>query len=284
MYQNRRIVVVTPAGRERYLRLLAPHVLTSPLVDEWHLWINTLDRTDLAFMTALSAMHAKVRMVRPPRQVPNGNHTIGQFFATATDSDTVYIRMDDDIVYCEPDFFARFLAQRCADREALMMYPMIVNNAACTFLLKRLGLLRIPLPVTPWCMDPVAWESHEFAAKLHRWFLDKAAQVAFDGLRFGSVTTSLARVSINCISWFGVDLAEGRGVFPDDVDEEEYASVTLPLLLGRCNRISGQALVAHFAFYTQRPGLEDTNLLQRYAALAPQVRLPDAELLQRARL
>ena len=56
MFEGKRIVVVTPAGRERYLRLLAAHVLSSPLVDDWHLWLNTRDDGDLAFMAALSTV------------------------------------------------------------------------------------------------------------------------------------------------------------------------------------------------------------------------------------
>lgn len=274
MFEGHRVVVVTPAGRERYLRLLAAHVLTSPLVDEWHLWQNTVVAGDLAFMRELAALHPRVRLVDPPLVPPDGNKSIGQFFRTTTASDTVYVRLDDDVVWLEPDFFARLLGERLAHREPLFCYPLIINNAVCSWLLQLHGKLRFPVPVHPWCMDNVAWHNGDFAASLHRWFLERLQAGRLDALRIEPTPVSLARVSINCISWFGSDLAPFGGVFPDDADEEEFASVTLPIALARLNRISGAAICAHFAFWPQREVLDGTDILGRYEALAPRVTLP----------
>lgn len=250
------------------MRLLAAHVLHSPLVDEWHLWLNTREPGDLAYMRGLAEAHTRVRLIEPPCEPPNGNTTIGQFFRTAIARDVIYVRMDDDIVWLEPEFFPRFLAERVADREPLFLYPLIVNNAICSWLLKTLQKLDVQVALKPQCMDPVGWQSHEFAEALHRWFLGRARAGTLDGLRFGRVTSSLCRVSINCIAWFGADLEPIGGVFPK-VDEEEFASVTLPLLLNLTNRITGQAIAAHYAFFPQREHLDGTDLLEQYRALAP---------------
>lgn len=276
VFARHRVLVVTPAGRERYLRPLAAHVLTEPLVDEWQVWVNTSNAGDLAFLRDLAALHPKVRLVAPPCEPPNGTATIGQFFRTAIDGDAIYVRMDDDLVWLEPGFFARFLAERVADREPLFLYPLIVNNAICSWLLKTLRKLDIQAPLQPWCLDPVGWRSHELAEALHRWFLARVRAGTLDALRFPRIPVSLSRVSINCIAWFGADLAPMRGEFPAGVDEEEFASVTLPLLLGRVNRITGQAIAAHFAFFPQREHLDGTDLLAQYTALAPQLALPPA--------
>ena len=40
-----KLIVVTPAGRENYLRLLGHYVLGSPEVDEWQIWDNCLKIT-----------------------------------------------------------------------------------------------------------------------------------------------------------------------------------------------------------------------------------------------
>jgi hypothetical protein len=274
VFGRHRVIVVTPAGRERYLRLLAAHVLTSPLVDEWHLWQNTTDPGDLAFMRELAAMHMRVRLIEPPLQPPNGIATIGQFFRTATARDAIYVRMDDDLVWLEPQFFPRFLAERTADREPLLVFPLIVNNAVCTWLLQAHDRVKLTVRTHPWCMDLAGWQSPEVAAMLHRWLLDRIRSETTDALHFGRVTASLARVSINCISWFGEDLLPFGGEFPASVDEEEFASVTLPLRLGLVNRITGQAICAHFAFYPQREVLDRTDLLEQYRALAPRLDLP----------
>ena len=43
-----KLIVVTPAGREKYLRLLSHYVLKSSDVHEWHLWDNCRLPEDLA--------------------------------------------------------------------------------------------------------------------------------------------------------------------------------------------------------------------------------------------
>lgn len=274
MFEGHRIIVVTPAGRERYLRLLAAHVLTAPEVDEWQLWVNTTVPSDVAFLQALAARFPKVRLIPPPLHAPNGTATIGQFFRTAIDDDAIYVRMDDDLVWLEPGFFPRLLAERLAAPEPLLLFPLIINNAICSWLLKTQRLVDIQAPLKPHCLDPIGWQSSEFAIALHRWFLDRVRRGELQGLRFGRVPTALCRVSINCIAWFGAVMAKGGGIFPEGVDEEEYVSVTLPFLLERTNCITGRAIAAHFAFYPQREALDASDLLAQYAAHAPALALP----------
>jgi hypothetical protein len=275
MIEGRRVVVVTPAGRERYLRVLAPHVLADESVDEWHLWLNTANEPDLQFMAALANRYPRVRCVQPPvHKVPDGNNTIGQYFRTACEAGTVYVRLDDDICWLEPGFFSRLVKERLANPEPLLLYPLIINNSVCTFLLKALGRIIIKLPITSQCMDGYSWGSGEFAEALHRWFLGLLREGGLEQLRFATVNTAMARVSINCISWFGESLHPIRGELPEDWSEEEYLSVVLPLLLGRHNAISGAAIAAHFSFFTQRERLDSSNVLQEYAALAPAVAMP----------
>ena len=64
-------------------------MLAQPEVDEWHLWLNTTDAGDLAFMRDLAAMHGKVRLIEPPLEPPNGTATIGQFFRTTIARDVL---------------------------------------------------------------------------------------------------------------------------------------------------------------------------------------------------
>jgi hypothetical protein len=50
-----KLIVVTPAGRERYLRLLSHYVLASPEVLEWQLWDNCRTESDRAYLRELAA-------------------------------------------------------------------------------------------------------------------------------------------------------------------------------------------------------------------------------------
>ena len=44
MYKGYKVVVNTGAGRRENLKLLIPQVLKSKLVDQYDMWINTLNK------------------------------------------------------------------------------------------------------------------------------------------------------------------------------------------------------------------------------------------------
>src|ERR1700747_608144 len=64
MLNGKRIVVVTPAGRRRYMELLHAHLRgtwlrfgiasSRPLIDRWDLWVNTRDEADLAYLRGIA--------------------------------------------------------------------------------------------------------------------------------------------------------------------------------------------------------------------------------------
>lgn len=55
-------------------------------------------------------------------------------------------------------------------------------------------------------------------------------------------------------------------MIPDD--EEQNITVTIPKKINKYVAICGEALVAHFSFYTQRKHLDSTDILEKYEALA----------------
>jgi hypothetical protein len=76
------------------------------------------------------------------------------------------------------------------------------------------------------------------------------------------------RVSINCISWLGSTFAQFNGKV--GIDEEQWLSVDKPRTMepGSHNVIIGNAIVAHFSFYTQRAHLDATDILDEYAKIS----------------
>lgn len=119
MLEGHPVVCVTPSGRRRYMALLAPHVLASPVVDRWDLWVNTTVPADLAFFEGLARTDPRVRLVRHPDGAAPCVEALGAFSRLAMDPGTVYVRLDDDVVWAEPGFFERLAAFRLAQREVL---------------------------------------------------------------------------------------------------------------------------------------------------------------------
>ncbi|KAL8966110.1 MAG: hypothetical protein Q9197_006168 [Variospora fuerteventurae] len=73
------------------------------------------------------------------------------------------------------------------------------------------------------------------------------------------------RIQINMIAIWGDDVVDNAPV-PDD--DEAFLGVELVARLGRRAVVDLNAIAVHFAFRHQRVGMERTDLLARYKALA----------------
>jgi len=265
MYKDHKIVCVTPAGRRRYMRLLVPQVLASPLVDRYDIWVNTTEPRDLAFFDTLAKRDPRVRLVQQPDgQVPT-IRSIGGFHRTAMDDDTIYIRFDDDIVWIQPDFFERHLEFRISNPQYLLTMPLIVNNSICSALLLHTGKIGSSRPLKFEVFGRIGFFDGMFAEALHRQFLNLIEAGEWQKLRGGSYPIAVSHFSINCICWFGKTLA----AYPDLItsDEEVDWSVRGSVKTGLANCFATDAMVAHYAFYPQRSYLERSDILEEYARL-----------------
>lgn len=267
MIDGHRLCLTIPAGRRRYMQVLVPQILREGGWDELQVWVNTCDPEDLAYLASLPSVDPRIRLVAlPDGMTPQGSQTIHHFFANCMDPQTVYIRLDDDICFIEPGALARIARYRLASKQAFLVFPVIVNNAIISHVLQVLGRIRYDRYLRALCMDPIGWKSPEFAERLHRSFLRMLAEGRIDQFKFPSRPIALSRMSINCIAWLGEEFAKfGGKVGPD---EEEWLSVVRPTQIGGHNLIFGDAIVSHFAFYTQREYLDRTDLLELYRMAA----------------
>jgi hypothetical protein len=263
MFEGYRIVCVTPAGRRRYMKLLAPQILACELVDRYDIWVNTADAGDRAFLEALTRVDRRVRLVEQPDGKEPGLGAIHGFHRTTQDADTIYLRLDDDVVWLEPGFFETLLRFRIAHPRYFLVMPLIINNALCTSILQSCGKIKSSRFVGATCMDPIGWRDPWFAVRLHRFVLDLVARGETHRLHCGPREIALNRFSINAICWFGQDMAAiGGEVRPA---EEEDLSNIIPTRLGRANCFCTDTIAAHFAFYVQRKAVDRSGVLERYA-------------------
>jgi hypothetical protein len=134
-------------------------------------------------------------------------------------------------------------------------------------------------------MDLVGWKNPKFAERLHKKFLSDLCRGRLERWKYENwVIDDCRRFSVNVISWFGKDMKpvdelgcrdlRKSGITdpstggPLEIEESLISSI-LPQRFGRPCEICGSALFAHFAYYTQRPYMENaTTLLDRYHAFA----------------
>jgi hypothetical protein len=265
-----KLIVVTPAGREKYMRLLSHYVLGSPDVAEWQLWDNCRNESDRAYLRTLAGSDHRCRLKQLP-DANGDNQAIGSFFQFCDDPDALYLRLDDDIVFIEEDFFSKFTARAMAERgRAIWFAPIVINNAICGFLLQQFSRVVISGPITCQAMCPHAWAYPNLPEALHPVFIEAVRSGRLGDFRVPDRDVRLSRFSVNAIGFFGAEkIALGDTFLPPGcTEEEEWLSAVLPAKTDRPGMIFGDLIVAHFSFYTQENRLLQTGILDAYYALA----------------
>ncbi|WP_455668838.1 hypothetical protein [Phocaeicola sp.] len=266
MYQNYKVVVNTAAGRRRYMQYLVPPILNADIVDRYDIWVNTHNMVDIEFFKELAVKYPKINLVWQPDGVVNGIASINAFYRDCCDENTIYMKLDDDVVWFEPELFEKMVKFRIDNPEYFLVSPLVINNALSTYLLQVHNKIKLDKYYMSICMERTISLDGWFAADLHNWFMDNYLKTGtYSKLYVGKHPIGMARFSINCVLWFGQEMAKFKGEVPGD--DEEYLSCIKPTQLGMCNCFNGNALIAHFAFGTQRKGLDKMDILNRYGKI-----------------
>jgi len=268
MLDTTRIVVVTPAGRRRYLEILFRYILKlRPIMDEYRLWVNTENNEDIEYMREFQKQHSDfVTLEYLPDGVKVSNsNTIKYFFKNCCDENTIFVRIDDDIVYIETNQFKDFLEFRKKNPEYFLVFANIVNNVICTHLHQRIGAISTNFGNCDYyCFNNFGWINGDFARFIHYNFHEKYINKNVNHYKMNNwLLNYKERVSVNLISWLGEDLQKINGEV--DEQEEEFLTVIKPIQDKRNNIIYGNFICVHYAYCTQREDVDsDPNIITNY--------------------
>ena len=263
-------IIVTPAGRKEYLEVLYKNLnKCRDEFDEWSIWVNTDNQSDIDFIKHLSSTNEYITLhyLNIPID-PNGSHTatICKFFEGCIDENSVYLRLDDDIVYIQKDSIRKIFEFRIENKDYFLVYGNILNNALITNLYQQKGVCTNLPTVTYNCLDGNGWLNGHFAHDLHNIFFEKYSTGNLDDFKINNwVLSNFERCSINAISWLGSSFKEFNGEV--GVSEETWLSEDKPKELNKPNIIFGDGLFVHYAFHPQRQVLQFTDVLTRYSNL-----------------
>lgn len=263
MYRSYNVVVNTAAGRRRYMQYLIPFVVASDVVDRYDIWVNTHNGADIEFFRQVATKYPKINLVWQPDGIVDGNRTINAFYKACIEENTIYFKLDDDIVWMEPDAIKNMVKFRINNPEYFLVSPLVINNALSTYLMQIHERISLDKYYNSAANHPILWESGKFATQLHQWFLNtKLRTNDYQYLHLGKVPMGMTRFSINSILWFGDEMRKFNGIVPGD--DEEFLSCIYPTKHGMSNCWNGDVIMAHFAFYTQREMLDKANILAQY--------------------
>ncbi len=273
MFGGYRVVSVTPAGRRKYLQTLLPYLAReADLIDEHEWWVNTDIADDIDYMHRLSAerpgFFKLVEVDAPHAAGPKErNERIANFYSRCVDSNTIYIKLDDDICYMAPGAVQELLHFRLENPAYFLTYANTINSPLNTHIHQRIGALPVRCGSVDY--DPFGNALHEphIAALAHETFLRDIEESNTRRWQFERWEMPRPeRFSINFCAWFGSDF----GLFGGQVegDDEEFLACEVPRRLARTNAVCGRSLVSHFAFCPQCEALEKSGLLEQYHQLS----------------
>jgi hypothetical protein len=279
MIDGHKVACWTPFGRERTVSLLVKYMerdVKRGLIDEYILYMNTDDNqvSDREYGYQLAEQHDWIRIIERPERYPGPKQrSTGYFYRSAVDPDTIFVRLDDDIVYLHENAIENLVRARIEMPAPAAVFPIIFNNAICSYFLQ--ACQKVPMEwgeVKPYCMDPNGWASGPFAVKLHELLLShiEAGTVEDLYLHHDFQLAPGTQFSVSCFASLGsmyAGLPDGPGVLVPD-EEESWHTIHRPLATSVPNVVRADAVVSHFSFFTQHPFLNATDLLDRYRALA----------------
>ena len=263
MYRNYKIVVNTAAGRRRYMQYLVPFIVSSGIVDRYDIWINTHNGADIEFFKRLAEKYPVINLVWQPDGVVCGNQTINAFYRQCVEDNTIYFKMDDDIVWMEPDAIKEMVDFRIDNPQYFLVSPLVINNSLSTYLLQVCGKIKLSQYCKSSSSHEILWRSGDFAYQLHHWFIERHLRLdKVSELHLGKHEMGMTRFSINAVLWFGDEMKKLDGNVPGD--DEEFLSCIYPTTKGMSNCWNGDVIFSHFAFFTQREELDKKSILEQY--------------------
>lgn len=262
MYKSYKVVANTAVGRRRYLKYLLPQVLASKTVDRYDLWVNTIDKVDIAFFQAMAEEFPKLNLIWQPKGEINGIFSMADFYPFCQEENTIYIKLDDDVVWFASNFFEEICRFRVENPDYFLVSPMVINNGICTYILQSRGLLKTNEYLRCQGYDLAVYNG-VLAEQLHEWFITNYLKTnRYNELYCGENIIAMQRFAINAVAWFGDAFKQFGGKVVGD--DEEFLTIKYPVTKNLVNCFDCNTIVSHFSFSAQREYLDKTDILLEY--------------------
>jgi len=280
---NIKIIAFTPGGRESVMQILKEYVEREHKkgnIDQWIIFNNAYTPEDEAYVRSLK--NDWITIFEDDTPIINRSaETISKFYNQLTETDCVYLRIDDDIVFIEENAVENLVKFRLEHPEYFLIFPVIVNNTRMNYYLQEAGKIIFESKLLNKFLEKTSLFNIDFVKYLHdKVFLAIKAEKVLESFKIENRTLSYkvvdkkdnndwyihyeeGYISTNFFAIMGKDMIESNCT----KFEENYFASTRPKELKRCNAVFGDAIVVHFCYGTLSGLLFPTNLLQQYGKL-----------------
>lgn len=271
MYNGYKIKALVFAGRRDTMSILFPQI-KSDILDEVLIGVNTRNKEDIAFINDYCKKDAKFKIIQIDDRKIGTAEAYYWMFSTLTDEDTIYFKLDDDLIYFSENFFEKMVQFRLDHKEYLTIYPFVLNNPLCNYLMGGFDF------------------ANQSDYMYHSWKNPKYAYIMLKAFGEGKLDISdlgnkdyefddkdlFKRPeigfpicpSINCICFFGKDCKEmdWANNMRKWGGDEGFITNGIFKYFGRARKhiVYFGVQTVHYAFFTQRNELNKHNILALY--------------------
>lgn len=254
--QKYKVVIVTPAGREKFLSISKKFIyrkMEEGLIDGWQLWLNTVKESDIKYLESMEKENPKVKVYRLDEPiVPTWDNynalQTHKFFKFAQDNDTIYVRFDDDLIWTEEGALEKLLQARINAPRALLIYPNVINSTIVSYWHQQIMALGTEAgKCNGEYLDEFAYANSDFIELIHKTFKKRYEENSLSAYYLPNrLFENWQHFSICCIAFWGKDKLQ-----PTEL-EEAWLSWEEPERKRRPVFFCGDALMVHYNYHTQK--------------------------------
>lgn len=257
-FQTHKVCVVTHGSNRKYLQTMLWYLLDQKRrneFDEWVIFKTTTDILDDRYLDAASGIHSWITVQGSDDLQPDRSLEVARF---TTRSDTIYIKLDHNIVCIDEHFVRSLVDARLQNPEYFLVLPNIINHGLVASLYRQNGVFNAPLGYDDLDGETAKRLHEKFLADFERGKMSVWSR-AFD--RF--VKEDYSSISLPAVAYFGSDfsdlqIAAGTG------DVDRYLSSTAAQKKKKHILFVGSPVCVNYATAKQRATLDASNVLQRY--------------------
>lgn len=217
---------------------------------------------------------ARIRLVNTGLKSQEGFRFAYAHYSNAAFHDACFVKLDDDIVYCDIDRFESFVQDLEAGDELKISSANVINNGVCAHYQARSGFFAGENFDFEYPQDGVGgtlWASAELCERLHWYFLRNREQILSIASR-QPMLTELPRVdrfSNNLVGFRYPVMIMMTYLFAMSKakDDEHLMTVLLPAAFGVRKYVFNRLVASHLSFYKQDETLDPGRLLEAYGTL-----------------
>ena len=270
MYKGYKVKALIFAGRRDTMSILFPRI-KSDILDEVLIGLNTRNKEDIKFIHDYCKKDSKFKIIEIDNEKIQTAEAYYWMFSTLTDENTIYFKLDDDLIYFSENFFEKMVEFRIEHPEYITIYPFILNNPLCNYLLGGFNFKEQSDYMY------YSWKEPKYAYILLKAFgegklklnLNKPNYEFDDNDVFERTEIKFPICpSINCICFFGKDCKEmdWANNMKKWGGDEGFITNGIFKYFGneRKHIIYFGAQTVHYAFFTQRKDLIKYKILSLY--------------------